>query len=128
MAMTGGPATSRRQTSILVSLAAILAILMLLKFVIVKPIMFLGLAILFGIAAFLVRRGSGAGRGLLLLLLLATAVIFGAHVFDKGLDADAYQNTTDYVVILLGLPLALIGLVILALTMRDHPSRSEVSA
>lgn len=125
MAMTESPATSRRQTSILVSLAAILAILMLLKFIFVKPIVFLGLAILFGIAAVLVRRGSGAGRVLLLLLLLAITVLFGAHVLGKGLDADAYQNTTDYVVILLGLPLALVGLIILALTMRDHAPRSQ---
>ena len=126
MVTSEGPGTTRRQTSILVGVAAILAILMLLKFVIVKPIMFLGLAILFGIAAVLVRRGSGAGRALLLLLLLATALVFGAHVIDKGLDVDAYQNTTDYGVILLGFPLSLIGLVILALSMRDHASRSQV--
>ena len=41
----------------LTGIAAILALLMFLKFIIIKPIIFLALAILFGVAAFLSHRG-----------------------------------------------------------------------
>lgn len=106
------------------AIAAVLALLMLLKFVVVKPIMFLLLALLFGVAAVLIRRRVSAGRWLLALLCLVTAVVFGAHLFDKGLDAGAYQNNADYVMILFGFPLAIAGLVVSALGLRS-PEAAE---
>jgi len=118
MATPEGATTTTGLRPLLVGVAAVLGVLMLLKFVIVKPIAFLALAILFGVAAFLYQRGSAAGRILLVVLLLTAAVIFGGHLFDKGFDAGEYQNTTDYVVILLGFPLAIAGLVLFAMTVR----------
>lgn len=118
MARSEGARTATRPRPLLVGIASILGVLMLLKFVIVKPITFLALAILFGVAAFLYHRGSAAGRILLVLLLFTTAVIYGGHLLDKGFDAGEYQNNTDYIVILLGLPLAIIGLVLFAMTVR----------
>jgi hypothetical protein len=94
----------------MVPVAAILAVLMLAKFLIVKPISFLLLAVLFGVSAYLVFKGKRAGTILLLLLAALTAVIFGAHLIDKGLDSGAYQNTTDFIVILLGFPLSLVAI------------------
>ena len=103
----------------LVAIASGLALLMLLKFVVVKPIVFLLLAVLFAVAAVLTYRGAQAGRWLLALLCLATTVLFGAHLFDKGFDAGAYQNNADYVMILLGFPLAAVGVVLSALNLRS---------
>ena len=116
-AETHSPATGSRTA--LVAIASLLAVLMLVKFVAIKPVAFLLLAVLFAAAALLNYRGAQAGRWLLAFLCLVTAVIFGAHLVDKGFAADAYQNNADYVVILLGFPLAVVGVVLSALSLRS---------
>ena len=103
-------ASGRGLAGAMVPLAVILAILMLAKFVIIKPIAFLLLALLFGVSAYLIFKSKRAGTIMLLLLALITAVIFGAHLVDKGFDSDRYQNTTDFIVILLGFPLSLVAI------------------
>ena len=113
------PISSRSEPA-LVAVAAVLAALMLLKFVVSKPIMFLLLAVLFGTAAFLVHRGRAPGRWLLLVLCVVTSIVFGAHLFDKGFDPGAYQNNADYILVLLGFPLAAVGAVMTALGIRGH--------
>ncbi len=117
-AVDEGTPGNDRYANALIAIAAALALLMLLKFVVVKPIMFLLLALLFVVAAVLIRRRVSAGRWLFALLCLVTTVVFGAHLFDKGLDAGAYQNNADYVMILLGFPLAIVGLVVSARGLR----------
>ena len=117
--MDEGTPGSDRFAPALIAIAAALALLMLLKFVVVKPIVFLLFALLFGVAAVLIARRVRVGRWLFVLLCLVTTVLFGAHLLDKGLDAGAYQNNADYVMILLGFPLAIVGRVVSALGLRS---------
>jgi hypothetical protein len=116
-----------RWTAVLVGTAAVLAGLAIVKFVAVKPIIFLVLALLYAGAAFLTTRGSkGASIGLIILNVLFT-VIFGAHLLDKGFDPDRYQDTSDFFVVVLGLPAAAFGVIASVMHLRAVAARHKGS-
>jgi hypothetical protein len=100
-----------RWTAVLITTASVLAGLAIVKFVVVKPIMFLVLALAYTGAAVLAARGSKGATIALIGLNLLVTVIFGAHLLDKGLDPDRYQDTSDFFVVVIGLPAAALGLI-----------------
>ena len=99
---------------------ALLAVLMLAKFLIVKPIAFLGVALLFALSAYLVIKGWRIGVLLLLVLCIVSAVMFGAHLVDKGLALSAYQHAPDFVVTVLGFLVSLAALAGAFRALRDE--------
>ncbi len=111
--------------TLLLATAAGLAVLALIKFIALKPIVFLLLAILFGVGAWLSAGRNRAGVILLGLLNLLVAVIFGAHLFDKGFDSDRYQAMSDFFVVVIGFPLALLGLVAVAFVLRTRETAAR---
>jgi hypothetical protein len=116
-----------RWTAVLVGTAAVLAGLAIVKFVAVRPIAFLVLALLYAGAAFAAARGSkGASIGLLVLNVLIT-VIFGAILLDKGFDPDRYQDTSDFFVVVLGLPAAALGVIASVMHLRGMAARHKGS-
>jgi hypothetical protein len=99
---------------------AVLAVLMLAKFLIVKPPAFLIVGLLFVLSAYLLMKGRHMGVLLLLVLCILSAVMFGAHLVDKGFDLTAYQHVTDFVVTALGFMVALGALAGAVTALRDE--------
>lgn len=108
----------------LVGSAVVLAVLALLKFIVVKPIFFLALALLYALGAVLVARRTSRGPlAVLAVFNVGVAIFLGRYIVTNGLDIDEYENGTDYVVVLLGVPLALVGVAAAAIQLRS-PART----
>ena len=99
---------------------ALLAVLMLTKFLIVKPVAFLAVALLFVVSAYLLMKGRHIGVLLLLVLCILSVVMFGAHLVDKGFDLSAYQHAPDFIVTVLGFLVAVAALVGAVTALRDE--------
>lgn len=111
-------------TTVMAIAAATLAALAVAKFVVIKPIVFLALALVLGISAWYARQGRKGATITLVVANLLVTVIFGAHLLDKGLDPDRYQHVVDFISVLIGLPAAVIGLVASVLHLKELPSSS----
>jgi putative effector of murein hydrolase len=109
---------------IVVGTAVVLCVLALVKFIVVKPIFFLALAILYGVGAFFVaRRASRRAVAMLAVVNLAVALFLGRYIVTNGFDVDEYENGTDFVVVLLGAPLALVGFAAAITALRQRRRR-----
>jgi hypothetical protein len=117
------PTPADRWRQVVVGAALLLAGLALIKFIVIKPIFFLFLSLLYVAGIVLIRRRRVAGAATLALLNVLVVVFFAAHFLREGLGVP--NETTDAVVVLVGLPAAVVGLVGSVLTLRRERGRAQ---
>lgn len=97
--------------NILIGTAVLMAILTLQKFIAVLAPPFLLLPILYGIGIWLLLKKDGRGAVILILVLhFILAVVFLVHLSNKGFEPDNYEVMNDFAMVMIGTPIALVGI------------------
>jgi hypothetical protein len=116
------PATDRDELAqpalvnrLLVGSTAVLAALSLLKFVVLKPVVFLLIAVVYAAAIAIHRSRPRATAVLIAVLNTLTLAVIATRL------GETFDTATDALVVLVGIPAALIGIASAGIVLRRSP-------